>query len=262
MHKKKAAKIYRHIYGPVSSWRLGTSLGIDPVSKSAKVCSLDCVYCQAGSQKAVTLKRRVFIPTRAIISELESFPYACADYITLSGAGEPTLASNLSSIIRAVKNRRKEKIAVLTNSTLLSNRAVVKALMPADFVVAKLDAGSEDIFNRINRPAKGLNFKTVLDSIKSFRKVYKGKLALQIMFTSLNSARAEEIADIARDVGPDEVQINTPLRPCSAAPLSKNRILRIKKLFKGLNVITAYDRAKTVARPVDKKATLRRRGRL
>jgi len=127
---------FKYIYGPVPSWRLGSSLGIDPLSKDGKVCSFDCLYCQLGETKFLTDERKKFVPGEEVIGELDSLPTLKIDYITFSGMGEPTLASNLGQMIKAIKKIRKEKIAVLTNSSLMHREDVQKDLFCADFVVA------------------------------------------------------------------------------------------------------------------------------
>ena len=83
-------KNYRYIYGPVSSWRLGISLGIDPISGKEKICSFDCIYCQLGKTKFFSKKRKIFIPAERIIKEIYLLPPLKIDYITFSGSGEPT----------------------------------------------------------------------------------------------------------------------------------------------------------------------------
>ncbi len=65
---------YRYIYGPVSSWRLGSSLGIDPISREERVCTFDCVYCQVDSKRASSDKREVFVSTQKIIEEIKGIP--------------------------------------------------------------------------------------------------------------------------------------------------------------------------------------------
>jgi wyosine [tRNA(Phe)-imidazoG37] synthetase (radical SAM superfamily) len=165
-------------------------------------------------------------------------------------------------MIRTVKNIRKEPVAVLTNSSLMHREDVKKDLFAADFVVAKLDAPLERIFRSINRPGKGLNLSKTIKAIKDFKARYKGRLALQIMFMKENEKFAGKIAQIARDIGPDEVQINTPLRPCGVKPLSKKRMEKIQEHFRGLNVVSVYKARKIKVKPVSRKDTLRRRGKV
>ncbi len=253
---------FKYIYGPVSSWRLGSSLGIDPLSGKGKICTFDCVYCQLVEIKIFTDKRKVFVPAAKIIEELNLLPPVQIDYITFSGTGEPTLAENLGRMIKAVKKIRNEKIAVLTNSSLLDRKDVQQDLLLADYVIAKLDAGSQGTFETINRPLGTIKFNTVLKGIKDFKNIYKGKLALQIMFIDENEKYAQEIARIAKEINPDEVQINTPLRPCPVNSLSEAKMGIIEEYFEGLNTISVYKAEKKKVQPVSREDTLKRRGKI
>lgn len=256
-------KRYRFIYGPVSSWRLGRSLGIDPVSpKKSKICTFNCVYCQIGRQGIFESRRKVFVPTGKILKEIKSLPSVKIDYITFSGAGDPTLAENLGDIIKEIKKIRKDKIAVLTNSSSLNRKDVRKDLMKADLVVAKLDAHSQKLFEKINKPKGKVKFDGIVKGLLHFRKTFKGKFALQIMFIKENKPYAKEIASLARKIHPDEIQINTPLRPCGRKALSKKELDEVKKYFKAARVISVYEAKKKKIRPLNKKSTLKRRGKI
>jgi len=253
---------YKYIYGPVSSWRLGSSLGVDLLSKNDKICTFDCIYCQLGKTKIFSGKREVFVPVKSVIDELNLLPSLHIDYITFSGRGEPTLAKNIGEAIKEVKKIRDEKVAVLTNSSLVHRDDVRKDLLSADFVVAKLDASTGKIFNIVDRPDSTANFDMIIKGIKEFKRIYKGKLALQIMFLRENKEYAKDIAQIARKISPDEVQINTPLRPCGALPLVREDINTIKSYFKGLNVVSVYEAEKKKVEPVSEEDTLIRRGKI
>jgi len=241
------------VYGPVSSWRLGRSLGIDLICKPKKVCSFDCIYCQLGKTKRKTLERKVYVKTEKVLKDLEEvLPKIKADVITFSGTGEPTLAKNLEEIIDFLRRKTSLPLAILTNSTLFFDEEVQRALNKLDIVVAKLDASDENSFKKINRPAKGISFEKYLNEIKFFRKNYTGKFALQMMFIKENKNFAKEMARIAKEIGPDEIQINTPLRPCAVKPLNKEEIKKIKKIFSGFkNVISVYEAKKPKVVPID-----------
>ena len=255
-------KDYKYIYGPVPSWRLGSSLGIDPVSYKEKICSFDCTYCQLGRTKVFSDERRVFIPVAEIINELHLLPPLKIDYITFSGSAEPTLAKNLGEMIESIKEVRNEKVAVLTNSSLLDRKDVQEDLLSADCVVAKLDAYSQEVFDKVNRPMPAISFDRIIKGLNEFRRRYKGKFALQIMFTDENKVYAKEIAHLARNFKPDEIQLNTPLRPCSVTPLSRAEMGIIGSCFERVNAISVYDAEKKKVRPVSKQDTLRRRGKI
>ncbi len=258
-------KACRYIYGPVPSWRLGSSLGIDPISNKEKICSFDCPYCQLGKTKHLSKERKTFVPTDKIIEEITPLLSSLKiDYITLSGTGEPTLARNLGEIIMALREITKKKIAILTNSSLMEDPDVRSDLALADLVIAKLDAGSEEIFLKVSRPLSGIRFNAVAGALKEFRRSYKGKLALQMMFTDENREDAARMARIVMEIGPDEVQINTPLRPCAVKPLSKKDLDEIMSIFvqecgSKTAIVNVYDIKKKDVEPVSRRDTLRRR---
>ena len=255
---------YKYIYGPVSSWRLGRSLGVDPISQDKKYCTFDCVYCQLGRNGSLGEERKVFVETQLILDEIKKVPDLTIDYITFSGTGEPTLAKNLGELIGAIKEIRTEKIAVLTNSSLLNRKDVREELSMADFVIAKLDAPSKEVFDQVNNPASGITFKKTLEGIKEFKQGYRGRLGLQVMFVDSNIESAPSIAALTKDIDPDEVQINTPLRHSDSGALSKVEIERVKSSFldePGLaaEIITVYESEHTRVTPLDKAGVIKRR---
>jgi len=248
------------VYGPVPSWRLGKSLGIDIIATASKQCSFDCTYCQLGPTRNPVVRRREFVSLARLAEELETAREVAADYATFSGMGEPTLASNLGEAIRLARSTLKVPVAVLTNSSLISREDVRRDLAGADVVVAKLDAPDEVLFRQINRPRVRTTLREVVESVKAFRSVSRGKLALQMMLVAANRHAAAEMAALAREIGPDEVQINTPLRPCAVSPLSRDEIAEIKGKFAGLKgVVTVYESACPTVTPLDAEETERRR---
>ena len=253
---------YKYIYGPVNSWRLGLSLGIDLLSQKKKVCTFDCVYCQVGRVKPCSGTRKIYIPTKAILDEIRSLPDIKIDYITFSGSGEPTLAKNLGTLIRSIRRIRKEKIAVLTNATLLNRKDVQNELKEADLVEAKLDASSDDTLSIINNPTKNLDIKKIVLAIKSFKRIYKGKLILQIMLTKANIGYVKGIAELAKSIKPYAADLNTPLRPSSIKPITKLQMKQAAACFQGLRVRTVFDTKpyNNKAKPIDKRAVAKRRG--
>ena len=257
---------YKYIYGPVSSWRLGRSLGIDPISSFQKTCTFDCVYCQSGRTEVFSTRREVFVPTEALIQELNSLPEVSIDYITFAGNGEPTLAKNLGGMIRAVKIIRREKIAVITNSSLIDRKDVVEDLLLADLVEAKLDASSAESFKAVNRPMPEILWEDMVEGLKAFRKVFHGYLTLQVMFMASNKACADALAKIALQIAPNEIEINTPLRACAVKPLSIEEITEITAIFRGIcgdgiKVRNVYEVKREKIQPFCQPSTERRRGK-
>lgn len=248
------------IYGPVPSWRLGKSLGIDLLSTKGKTCSFDCIYCQLGKTAHRLTSRKEFVTLGNLSKEMKKVSELPADYATFSGVGEPTLASNLGEAIKLVKASLQLPVAVLTNSSLMTREDVCRELNFADVVVAKVDAPNEEIFHQINRPIGKQTLAQILQALKHFKKKYQGKLALQMMFIEANKGCALEMARIALDIYPDEVQINTPLRPCGVTPLTQVEIASIQQKFSGLpKVVTVYEAPKPDVTPLDHIETLRRR---
>jgi wyosine [tRNA(Phe)-imidazoG37] synthetase (radical SAM superfamily) len=149
----------------------------------------------------------------------------------------------------------------------MDNQSIREEFSAADFVVAKLDAFSQASFNEINNPDGSIVFSSTLEGIKDFKNQYSGKLALQIMFMLANKEHIFSLIDLANYIKPDEVQINTPLRPCNIAPLSKKEIYQIKEEFqricRGVDVVSVYDDRQTKdVSSISDKDTLRRRGKV
>ena len=251
------------IYGPVPSWRLGRSLGIDLLSTDFKTCSMDCIYCQLGKTINPLTERREFVSIKELEKALENVKGVEADYATFSGMGEPSLASNLGEAIGLVKSVLNIPVAVLTNSSLMTRDEVRRELAFADVVVAKVDAPNEDLFGKINRPVMKQRFAEILEALRLVRQEYHGKLDLQMMFVAANKSYAADMARIARKIFPAEVQINTPLRPCGVSPLPPREITAIGGEFNNFkNVVTVYGAPKPEVMPFDLAETLRRRPKL
>ena len=250
---------FKNIFGPVRSWRLGRSLGIDPLSSKRKICNMDCIYCQLGKTKHLTNERKIYVPTQDIIDEITRIPLHIVDHITFAGRGEPTLALNLGEMIRSIKAVRHEKIAVLTNSSLMNLKEVRDDLMAADFVLAKLDAPNQSCFEKVDQGG-ALNFEEIIQGITDFRLSFKGKLALQIMLVDQNIENIQQIAEISRSLGADEIQLDTPLRPSAITPLERKRVLWAKKFFEDMRVVSVFDAPLKKCTPIDEKATMSRHG--
>ncbi len=254
-------KDYQYLYGPVYSWRLGLSLGIDPLSLPQKVCNMDCVYCQLGKTSYWAKGRHVYVPTQALELEVKTLsPTMPIDCITFSGRGEPTLAKNLGEMIQLVRRLRPEKIAVLTNSSLLHLKEVREDLSLADYVLMKLDVLCQKSFECVDHPQSHLKLSKVISGILEFKKVFAGRFAIQIMVIQENLNEMEKIADFLKEIRPEEVQLNTPLRASAAAPISKQDMQEVKLLFAGLPVISVYDVQVPAMEPWNFKQTAARHG--
>ncbi|MFZ0427293.1 MAG: radical SAM protein [Acidobacteriota bacterium] len=200
------------VYGPVPSWRVGASLGVDLICVNS-VCSFNCSYCQLGNIQIRTNQRRLFVPTAKVLEDLERSDWRSADIITFSGSGEPTLALNLGEAIVAIRERTCKPTLVLTNGTLLGDRQVRKELGDADRVFVKLDAATDETLRRVNRPVEGVTLEGIVEASCRFRKEYSGWLGLQMMFLPNTRDSLEDYARLIRRIQPNEIQVNTPTRP-------------------------------------------------
>jgi wyosine [tRNA(Phe)-imidazoG37] synthetase (radical SAM superfamily) len=208
----------KYVFGPVPSRRLGQSLGIDPIP--LKTCNWNCVYCQLGRTVPLTNKRREYLPRDEILAELEEALAAHQpgeiDWVTFVGSGEPTLHSGLGEMLRQVKAWTDLPVAVITNGALLYLHEVRRELLTAEAVLPTLDAGSSELYRKINRPWPELTFERLLNGLSAFRREYTGKLWVEVMLVhGLNDTEdaLRSIAAALKRVQPDLVHLSLPTRP-------------------------------------------------
>lgn len=229
---------YKHLFGPVMSRRLGVSLGVDLVPY--KYCPLNCVYCEVQRTTHLVTKREEFFPTSEILSELDGFLASRPqlDYITFSGAGEPTLNSSLGQIVSHIKSNYPEyKLALLTNGILFPDARVRAEALACDIVLPSLDAASQEVFEKINRPRPGLKVIDMIEGLIKFRSEYSGKIWLEIfLIPGINDSEAElsALRDRVLQINPDLVQLNSLDRPGTedwVKPLSLSALKQVKSFF-------------------------------
>jgi len=206
---------YKYIFGPVASRRLGRSLGIDLIPY--KTCSFDCVYCQIGKTTYQTLERAQYVPTQAVITELEQRLKnpSGIDFLTFSGSGEPTLHIALGQIIKRLKQLSHLPIAVLTNGSLLSREEVQKDLIQADIVLPTLSSLTPENFQRIHHPHPDLKLEKIIEGMISFRKIFKGKIWLEVFLVkgiNDNEKEMKLLKSVIEKIQPDKIQFNTSIR--------------------------------------------------
>lgn len=208
---------YRHLFGPVNSRRLGISLGIDLVP--SKTCSLNCIYCEAGRTTLLTQTRREYIKFDDILSELDDYlgNHPHLDFITFSGAGEPTLFSRLGELIKYIHEKYPQyKICLITNSTMFTNPQVISEVLLADVILPSLDAVSEDIFHQINRPCPGITSSSIIAGLIKLRASFSNQIWLEIFIVPGVNDTTEEISlfkEAILRIQPDQVQLNSLDRP-------------------------------------------------
>lgn len=217
MSTDKSIQEISSIYGPVESWRLGKSLGIDLIMDPS-TCSFNCTYCQLGFIQKITTERKVFVETKKFIEDFKNSNWKDADILTFSGSGEPTLAKNLGECIIEIKKITDKTVSILTNATMLHIKEVRDNVLNADIISVKLDAPNDEILKQINRPAENVTLDLILRGIENLKSDIqklnkKTKLQIQMMFMPQNKNQIKELANLLIKINPDEVALNTPTRP-------------------------------------------------
>jgi wyosine [tRNA(Phe)-imidazoG37] synthetase (radical SAM superfamily) len=206
-------------FGPVPSRRLGYSLGINHIFP--KHCPYSCVYCQVGRTTSLKTVRREFFPVERIIHEVEVKITESAsagreiNFLTLVPDGEPTLDSNLVSIIKGLKTFGIH-IAVISNASLIDREEVQQALSLADWVSLKVDAVSETDWRQINRPNRHLSLHSILRGIQYFRDHFQGEIVTETMLVSgLNDSETaiQNLASYLKKLSPNKAYLSIPTRP-------------------------------------------------
>lgn len=227
----------RTVFGPIPSRRFGRSLGVDVIPR--KLCTLDCVYCEVGRTDKRGLARREYIPNDLILKDLSEAiaVHPGIDCVTFSGSGEPTLHAGLGDLLRAARRLTGVPLVVLTNGTLLWKEDVRNDLMAADIVCPSLDAVSEDVFRRIDRPHPRLTAVQIIEGLVEFRRQFPGTMWLEVLFVQGMNDDDEEVWLLRQAIdriAPDKVQINTVVRPPAepwAHPVPHERLEQIRSML-------------------------------
>jgi len=254
------------IYGPIFSWRLGISLGIDAVERPEgydKICSFNCVYCQLGSRAKKIIQPRRFGDISGLREKLKKTLQALRpkpDYITFSGAGEPTLNIDLGQMAPQVKEVSDIPLAILTNASLVTDERVRTGLNQFDLVVAKLDAPNKALFQKINRPHPGLNFEEIISGIKKIC----APVAIQTMLfraqdlDNTSPVVLQGLIRLYKEISPRQIQLDTPSRPTPLdGQAGRTDIERLSK--KELREIAEYVARETAIETIYYKAPKPRR---
>ncbi len=209
--------MYKYLFGPVPSRRLGASLGVDLVTH--KICSLDCIYCECGKTTDLTVERQEYVPVEEVLAELGDYfsSHPDPDFITFSGSGEPCLNMGIKEVIDFIRARKPNvSIAVLTNGTLFFDPEVRKSILGADLVMPSLDGALSSSIQKINRPHPSIDTVSYIEGLVAFRSEFTGRLALEIFILPGCNDTPEELVALraaVERIRPDIVQLNTLDRP-------------------------------------------------
>ncbi|MFZ4525929.1 MAG: radical SAM protein [Chlorobium sp.] len=206
----------KYVFGPVSSKRLGQSLGVDLLPP--KSCTWNCLYCQLGKTRKFVTERQEFFPREEIIEEIRQALKVNKglDWITFVGSGETMLYKGIGWLVAEVKKLTTTPVAVITNGSLLYLPEVREELLQADAVLPSLNAGSEALHLQIDRPAAGLTFRQHIEGLVAFRREYKGRFWVEVMLLGGINDSDEALRDLAavlKEINPDMVHLVLPTRP-------------------------------------------------
>ena len=214
---ERRREVYKHIFGPIASRRLGRSLGVDLVTP--KCCSENCVYCEAGETTELTCRRREYVPVAEVIAELRDHLAGdpAVDYITFSGAGEPTLNSRIGDVVHFLKTEfPRYPLCLLTNGWGLGDPELRREIAGCDLVVPSLDASDEAEFQKINRPAAELHFDAFIAGLESFCRSTASTVWIELFVVpGVNDSEASlaRFAALFRRIPAAKVQLNALDRP-------------------------------------------------
>lgn len=208
------------VYGPISSRRLGLSLGIN-LFPPRKVCNFDCVYCHFGgtAEKDVRLEHPL-LPSAAKVGEalatyLRGSPHP--QVITFAGNGEPTLHPHFAKIVSEVIRVRDQlapevPLAILSNSTGVTDLQVRSALLALDLRVMKLDTADQRTFLEMHRPHQQLQVADIVAGLSHLRPLIVQSLFVEGAVKNSSDAQVECLITALQRIQPREVQVYTAER--------------------------------------------------
>ena len=234
------------IFGPVNSRRFGKSLGID-LSPALKQCNFDCVYCELKGAKPIKEMSKVIL-VREIITSLKKalIKYSDIDVITLTANGEPTLYPNLRELVDEInKIKGAHKLLILSNGASIVNPKIQNILSKIDIVKLSLDCATQKCFKRVDRPYSQIDIYKIIESMKKFRKLYKGSFVIEILVVEGINDKIQEfekLGDALKEIKPDRVDISTIDRPPAykVNMVSTDRLKELSLCLKDLHVSIAY----------------------
>lgn len=243
------------IFGPIHSRRLGISLGINLMPNDGKICSFDCLYCEAGfnaqgpGKDGISSRETV---KRQLKNKLQKMHEAGEklNVITFSGNGEPTLHPHFAEVVHDVIMLRdryfpEAKVSVLSNSTMLGKPAVAQALKLVDNNILKLDSAIASTMRIINRPqSPNVIPEGVIEDLKQF----SGQCIIQTMMLrgewdghhidNSTDAEVEALIKAYKAINPREIMLYSIDRKTPAESLEKMPIEELREIGKRIEQVT------------------------
>lgn len=229
--------MYKYLFGPVPSRRLGKSLGIDIVAP--KTCNMNCVFCECGVTQKLSTERKSYIDIEEAKREIkEVLKTVKPDCITFSGKGEPTLNKDIGEIIDWIKDNTDVKVVVITNSGLLHDKQLRSELLRADIIIPTLNSVNEITVKKINRPHKDISMDMLKSGIKSLGEEFSGEIYIEtFIIEGINDSyeELEGLYQFLKDVKYTKLQLNRLDRPGTESwvqPARYERLGEIQKFLK------------------------------
>ncbi|MCK4385453.1 MAG: radical SAM protein [candidate division Zixibacteria bacterium] len=237
------------IYGPINSRRLGRSLGINLLPTAYKLCPFNCIYCQYGWTDAHTDDASEYMNDLPTTDELEKVLEGWLkndqniDYITFSGNGEPCVHPQFDQMVGVASKLRNKyvpqvRLAILSNSTCLKRSKVIEGLKHLDERIMKLDCGSEEIFQKVNRPHKNIEYEEVVESLKNLDDIIIQSLLVDGEITNIENEEIEKWIGRLNYIKPREVQIYSIDRPSADQNLELVGKDKLKKIAQKAEKVT------------------------
>lgn len=234
------------VFGPIQSRRLGVSLGVNLLPAHGKICNFDCVYCECGwnrdgrDDKVLPRYEQVSVALESRLKQLAENGVV-VDTITFSGNGEPTMNPDFPQIIDKTLQLRDlfcpdAKVSVLSNATLIARESVFEALCKVDNPIMKIDASSDQLIRKINKPTGSYSLDEIVDGLKRF----DGNFILQTMFLrsedfdTVADGALERWMDIVRELRPREVMVYTIDRETPQSDLQKYSVEQMQEMVRPL----------------------------
>ncbi|MFP4588737.1 MAG: radical SAM protein [Candidatus Acetothermia bacterium] len=267
---------YDYVYGPVPSRRMGISLGIDPVPKFT--CTYNCIYCQLGATRnpvssSEDIEEGAFPKPSAILTEVKAAveDYETIDYVTFSGSGEPTLSPFLEEVREGIREITDLPVALITNSSLLANVETFEMAKGFDLIVPSLDAGDQETFMAVNRPAGNTEVSEVISALSELRKCYsEDRFWVEVMLikskllqTNTGEESLANLRTALDKVAPGIIHLNTCVRPPAedgVLPLEISELEKIGRKWK--EKLKKNPRVIPVQKSSDSRSLLRNREKI
>ena len=228
--------MFKHVFGPVPSRRLGVSLGVDLVN--SKSCNMNCIFCECGATEKLAKKRERYKNPDEIKKELkEVLKNITPDYITFSGSGEPTLSQDIGEIIDWIKENTEVKVCVITNGLLLEDGKVIDDIKKADLIIPTLNSVDNMIFKKINRPSVESDVSQIMGGLRNLSEKYSGEIFIEtFIIEGLNDSdeHTEKMAKFLKNIKFTKLQLNSLDRPGTeewVKPASQETLKRIKNTY-------------------------------